>query len=132
LEEKPKKPKSRYAIPGLYFYDNSVLSYAELVEPSERGELEITSLNQIYLDKGKLNTTILERGTAWLDTGTFDSLHAASSFIKAIEDRQGFKIACLEEIGWRNGWISDTELLNAAKSYKSAPYGQYLVDLLET
>jgi len=132
LEEKPKKPKSRYAIPGLYFYDNSVLGYAELVKPSERGELEITSLNQIYLEKGKLTTTILERGTAWLDTGTFDSLHAASSFIKTIEDRQGFKIACLEEIGWRNGWISDSELINAAKNYKSAPYGQYLVDLLET
>lgn len=131
LEEKPKEPKSRFAVPGLYFYDNSVLDFAELIRPSARGELEITSLNQIYLDRGMLNTTILERGTAWLDTGTFDSLHAASSFVKAIEDRQGFKIACLEEIGWRNGWISNAGLLSAAESYKSGPYGQYLKELLQ-
>lgn len=130
LEEKPKKPKSRFAVPGLYFYDNSVLDFAESVRPSVRGELEITSLNHIYLEKGMLNTTILERGTAWLDTGTFDSLHAASSFVKAIEDRQGLKIACLEEIGWRNGWISNAGLLSAAERYKSGPYSQYLKELL--
>lgn len=132
LEEKPKDPKSRYAVPGLYFYDNSVIEMSKLVKPSLRGELEITSLNQLYLDVGKLNTTVLERGTAWLDTGTFDSLHAAASFIKTLEDRQGFKIACLEEISWRNKWISDEGLMSAAENYKSAPYGQYLRDLLDS
>lgn len=132
LEEKPSTPKSKFAVPGLYFYDNSVLQFAKLVQPSQRGELEITTLNQLYLNEGKLTTTVLERGTAWLDTGTFDSLHAASSFIKAIEDRQGFKIACLEEIAWRNGWITDSELITAAETYKSAPYGEYLHELIET
>lgn len=132
LEEKPNSPKSRYAVPGLYFYDNSVLDLAETVQPSARGELEITTLNMIFLELGKLQTTVLERGTAWLDTGTFDSLHAASSFIKTIEDRQGFKVGCLEEVGWRNKWISDEELMKAADTYKSAPYGKYLRDLLET
>ena len=132
LEEKPERPKSRYAVPGLYFYDNSVLELADSVRPSSRGELEITTLNQLYLDLGKLNTTVLERGTAWLDTGTFDSLHAASSFIKALEDRQGFKVACLEEIGWRNKWISDEELMSAATGYRTSPYGNYLRDLLNS
>lgn len=132
LEEKPNTPRSRYAVPGLYFYDNSVLELAQSVKPSARGELEITTLNRIYLELGKLQTTILERGTAWLDTGTFDSLHAASSFIKTIEDRQGFKVGCLEEVGWRNKWISNEELIKAANNYKSAPYGRYLRDLLET
>jgi glucose-1-phosphate thymidylyltransferase len=131
LEEKPKTPKSRYAVPGLYFYDNSVLELADSVRPSSRGELEITTLNQRYLELGKLNITVLERGTAWLDTGTFDSLHAASSFIKALEDRQGFKVACLEEIGWRNKWISDEELMSAAISYRTSPYGNYLRGLLD-
>jgi glucose-1-phosphate thymidylyltransferase len=132
LEEKPERPKSRYAVPGLYFYDNSVLELADSVRPSSRGELEITTLNQLYLELGKLNTTVLERGTAWLDTGTFDSLHAASSFIKALEDRQGFKVACLEEIGWRNKWISDEELISAAIGYRTSPYGNYLRDLLNS
>jgi glucose-1-phosphate thymidylyltransferase len=131
LEEKPSRPKSRFAVPGLYFYDNSVFELAESVRPSSRGELEITALNQIYLELGKLQTTVLERGTAWLDTGTFDSLHAASSFIKAIEDRQGFKIACLEEIGWRNSWISEIDLKLASDKYRSSPFGQYLRDLLQ-
>lgn len=130
LEEKPERPKSRYAVPGIYFYDNSVLELADSVRPSSRGELEITTLNQLYLELGKLNTTVLERGTAWLDTGTFDSLHAASSFIKALEDRQGFKVACLEEIAWRNKWISDEELMSAAIGYRTSPYGNYLRDLL--
>jgi glucose-1-phosphate thymidylyltransferase len=132
LEEKPERPKSRYAVPGLYFYDNSVVELADSVRPSSRGELEITTLNQLYLELGKLNTTVLERGTAWLDTGTFDSLHAASSFIKALEDRQGFKVACLEEIGWRNKWISDEELMSAAIGYRTSPYGNYLRDLLNS
>ena len=132
LEEKPKRPKSRYAVPGLYFYDNSVLELADSVRPSSRGELEITTLNQLYLESGKLNTTVLERGTAWLDTGTFDSLHAASSFIKALEERQGFKVACLEEVGWRNKWISDEKLMSAAISYRTSPYGNYLRDLLNS
>ena len=131
IEEKPRNPKSKFAVPGLYFYDSSVVELAKEVKPSARGELEITTLNQMYLELGKLRTTVLERGTAWLDTGTFDSLHAASSFIKAIEDRQGFKVSCLEEIAWRNKWISDSELMNLARSYGDAPYGKYLVELLD-
>ena len=130
LEEKPTSPKSRFAVPGLYFYDNSVVDLAKQVMPSPRGELEITSLNQIYLELGRLQTTILERGTAWLDTGTFDSLHSASSFIKAIEDRQGFKVGCLEEIAWRNGWITDRDLKDLSSGYGGSPYGEYLLDLL--
>lgn len=132
LEEKPVFPKSRFVVPGLYFYSNSVLQIADSVQPSSRGELEITSLNKLYLELGKLSTTVLERGTAWLDTGTFDSLHAASSFIKTIEDRQGFKVGCLEEIGWRNKWLTDEQLMQIATEYGTAPYGQYLKGLLET
>lgn len=131
IEEKPQKPKSRYAIPGLYFYDSRVVDLAKQVTPSTRGELEITSLNQMYLNAGKLKTKILPRGTAWLDTGTFDSLHAASSFIKAIEDRQGFKVSCLEEIAWRNKWISDSHLIELARRYEDTPYGTYLSELLD-
>lgn len=131
IEEKPSLPKSKYAIPGLYFYDNTVIELAKEVKPSKRGELEISSLNQRYLEMGTLTVTVLERGTAWLDTGTFESLYAASSFIKAIEDRQGFKVACLEEIGWRNNWISDSHLLLAAKSYKDTVYSNYLWNLIE-
>jgi len=131
IEEKPINPKSKFAVPGLYFYDSSVVDLAKEVKPSSRGELEITTLNQMYLKLGKLRTTVLERGTAWLDTGTFDSLHAASSFIKAIEDRQGFKVSCLEEIAWRNKWISDSQLVALAKAYGDAPYGRYLSELLD-
>jgi glucose-1-phosphate thymidylyltransferase len=131
IEEKPRNPKSKFAVPGLYFYDSSVVDLARQVKPSNRGELEITSLNKMYLELGKLTTTVLRRGTAWLDTGTFDSLHAASSFIKAIEDRQGFKVSCLEEIAWRNKWISDTDLIELAKSYGDAPYGRYLAELFD-
>lgn len=131
IEEKPKTPKSKFAVPGLYFYDSSVVELAKDVKPSARGELEITTLNQMYLKLGKLRTTVLERGTAWLDTGTFDSLHAASSFIKAIEDRQGFKVSCLEEIAWRNKWISDSQLMELAHDYGDAPYGRYLSELLD-
>lgn len=130
LEEKPVKPKSSYAVPGLYFYDNSVIEAAKSVKPSARGELEITSLNQAYLEKGLLNTTVLERGTAWLDTGTFESLNAASAFIQIIEERQGQKVSCLEEIAWRNGWITDSDLLARADEYKSSPFAEYLRSLL--
>jgi len=130
LEEKPKKPKSNYVVPGLYFYDNSVVEIAKSVKPSSRGELEITSVNQAYLLKGNLETKVLERGTAWLDTGTFESLNAASAFIQIIEERQGQKVSCLEEVAWRNGWISDTELLTRADEYKSSPFSGYLKGLL--
>ena len=131
LEEKPSNPKSDFAITGLYFYENSVVEIAKQVKPSARGELEITSVNNLYLEAGKLSVTLLERGTAWLDTGTFDSLHSAGSFIKALEDRQGFKVGCLEEIAWRNGWIDDKQLAQRAEEYESAPYGEYLRELLD-
>jgi glucose-1-phosphate thymidylyltransferase len=130
IEEKPASPKSDYAIPGLYFCDSSVVDFAKQVKPSERGELEITSILQRYLLENRLHTTILERGTAWLDTGTFESLHAASSFIKVIEERQGFKVSCLEEISWRNGWISDANLESLAQSYGPSEYKSYLLSLL--
>lgn len=130
IQEKPTNPKSSYAVPGLYFYDNSVVEIAKLVKPSNRGELEITSINQKYLESGKLHATVLERGTAWLDTGTFESLNAASSFVQIIEDRQGQKISCLEEIAWRNGWISDSDLLKRSDEYKSSPFADYLRGLL--
>jgi glucose-1-phosphate thymidylyltransferase len=130
IEEKPLKPKSQYAIPGLYFYDNQVVDIAKSVKPSARGELEITSVNQEYLKAGKLQAKVLERGTAWLDTGTFDSLNSASSFIQIIEERQGQKVSCLEEVAWRNGWISDSELAARADEYKSSPFASYLRNLL--
>lgn len=130
IEEKPSHPKSQYAIPGLYFYDESVVEIARGVRPSKRGELEITSVNQEYLTRGSLSTTILERGTAWLDTGTFDSFHDAASYVKIVEERQGNKIACLEEIAWRNRWIDDKELLRLAERYQGNPYGRYLQQLL--
>ena len=130
IEEKPAHPKSDYAIPGLYFFDSSVVEIAKNVMPSARGELEITSVLNSYLYNGSLHTTILERGTAWLDTGTFESLHAASSFIQIIEERQGFKVACLEEIAWRKGWITSRQLANLADEYHSSEYSHYLRALL--
>jgi glucose-1-phosphate thymidylyltransferase len=130
LEEKPLNPRSSYAVPGLYFYDNQVIDFAQEIKPSSRGELEITSVNQKYLQQQRLNTTILERGTAWLDTGTFESLNAASAFIQIIEERQGQKISCLEEVAWRNGWISDSDLNARADEYKSSPFADYLRSLL--
>ncbi len=130
IEEKPKSPRSAFAVPGLYFYDNSVVGIAKTIKPSERGELEITAVNQKYLELGKLHTTVLERGTAWLDTGTFESLNSASAFIRIIEERQGLKISCLEEVAWRNGWITDSDLAQRADEYKSSPFADYLRGLL--
>jgi glucose-1-phosphate thymidylyltransferase len=130
IEEKPSKPKSQYAVPGLYFYDKRVVEIAKSVKPSSRGELEITSVNQEYLKAGKLQARVLERGTAWLDTGTFESLNSASAFIQIIEERQGQKVSCLEEVAWRNGWISDSELSARADEYKSSPFASYLRSLL--
>lgn len=130
LEEKPANPKSRWAITGLYFYDSQVVDFARQVKPSARGELEITSINQRYLEQGELNVELLGRGFAWLDTGTHDSLIEASTFVQTVEKRQGFKIACLEEIAWRNGWLDDDGVKRAAKRLEKTGYGQYLLDLL--
>ena len=130
IEEKPSSPKSSYAIPGLYFYDNEVVEIAKQVKPSSRGELEITTVNQAYLERGALQTTVLKRGTAWLDTGTFESLNSASAFIQIIEERQGQKVSCLEEIAWRNSWITDAELITRSDEYKSSPFAGYLRGLL--
>lgn len=132
LEEKPINPKSKYAVPGLYFYENSAVDLTHNLKPSERGELEITDLNQIYLNQGRLNVEILPRGTAWLDTGTVTSLNDASNYIRIIEERQGFKVSCLEEIAWRMGWINKLELLSLADTYGNAPYGNYLRGIVNT
>ena len=131
IEEKPLEPKSKYAITGLYFYDESVVEKAKLVTPSDRGELEISDLNKFYLEEGTLNVELFNRGMAWLDTGTTDSLLDASSFIKTIESRQGLKISCPEEIAWRNGWISDEQLIFLSQSLKKSGYGEYLINLVE-
>ena len=130
LEEKPDNPKSNIAIPGLYFYDSSVVEIANRIKPSPRGELEITAINQMYLELGQLKVALLERGTMWLDTGTFESLYAAASYVKGVEERQGNMISCLEEIAWRNGWISDSKLEKLTKSMVRNEYSAYLTQLL--
>ncbi len=130
IEEKPVKPKSNYAVPGLYFYDNNVVQYAKDMKPSPRGELEITDINKIYLENNKLEVGVLDRGTAWLDTGTFDSLIQAGQFIEVIEKRQGLKIGCIEEIAYRNGWIGDEQMEKLATTYKKSGYGDYLKNLI--
>lgn len=130
IEEKPTQPKSNYAVTGLYFYDNRVIEMAKQVKPSHRGELEITTLNEMYLNDGTLNVELLGRGFAWLDTGTHESLHEASSFVQTVENIQGLKVACLEEIAWRNHWLTDDELLLIAKPMMKNDYGQYLAQLV--
>lgn len=130
IEEKPEFPKSSYAVTGLYFYDNDVISIAKSVKPSERGELEITSINNAYLERGDLHVERLGRGFAWLDTGTHDSLLQASSYVQTVEQRQGLKIASLQEIAWRNGWIDDQKLEEEGNKFRKTQYGQYLLKLL--
>ncbi len=132
IEEKPVNAKSNYAIPGLYFYDKDIVEIAKSVKPSKRGELEISSVNELYLNAGKLNVIPLERGTVWLDAGTFDSLIDASIFMQVVEKRHRFKVSCLEEIAWRGGWITDQELIARADSYMSSPFAKYLMDLIKS
>jgi glucose-1-phosphate thymidylyltransferase len=131
LKKKPSNPKSNFAITGLYFYDNTVVEKAKSLKPSARGELEITDLNRLYLNEGKLNVKLLSRGMAWLDTGTHESLLQASNFIATIEQRQGLKVACIEEIAYREGFINKDQLLSLASNYKNNPYGEYLLDIVK-
>lgn len=132
IEEKPLNPKSKFAVPGLYFYDNDVIAIAKDVKPSARGELEITSVNSEYLERGKLKVQILPEGTAWLDSGTFASLHDASNYVRIVEERQGVKVGCPEEVAWRQGWLSDSDLELAATRLKNSGYGDYLGKLLSS
>lgn len=131
IEEKPEEPKSRYAVPGLYFYDNNVIDISKSLKPSPRGELEITDVNRIYLEQGRLKVTVLEKGTAWLDTGTFKSMMQASQYVEVIEERQGFKIGCPEEVAYRQGFINAAQLEELAKSLLKSGYGRYLLDILK-
>ena len=131
IEEKPKEPKSNYAVPGIYFYHNEVVNIAKNIEPSNRGELEITDVNKVYLQKQKLSVSILDRGTAWLDTGTFNSLMQASQFVQVIEERQGLKIGAIEEVAYKMGYISEEEMIILAKPLVKSGYGKHLLSILE-
>ncbi|MCU0441878.1 MAG: glucose-1-phosphate thymidylyltransferase RfbA [Bacteroidia bacterium] len=131
IEEKPTQPKSNYAVPGLYFYDNEVVEIAKNIKPSPRGELEITDVNRVYLERGKLKVGVLQRGTAWLDTGTFASLMQAGQFVQVIEERQGLKVGCIEEIAYKNGWIGKEKLVEEAQKLVKSGYGKYLLQLVK-